>query len=197
MGLQKKRKLPTLLIMPQDGVQEQWVQSLVDAGVQHARIRIIGEKKSAAKKRRGPTKDTNTSGGEYILCTRYKIQSELKRLFECTTIDQLQSKGSILFRNVPLATLKKLKNQYHAANGNERNQFIQRHKKEPREDCVTRLVRESFNGKDSLGHAFETVVIDECHFLRNVLSYWGLGAACIGAQVSMTGVGKLSLLFWY
>mmetsp|Transcript_39990 Transcript_39990/g.83642 ORF Transcript_39990/g.83642 Transcript_39990/m.83642 type:complete len:149 (+) Transcript_39990:1647-2093(+) len=35
-------------------------------------------------------------------------------------------------------------------------------------------------------HVFETVVIDECHFLRNVLAYWGIGAALLGAQAKRT-----------
>ena len=39
-----KRK-PTLIITPQDGVQQQWVESLVKAGVEPARIRVIGEKR--------------------------------------------------------------------------------------------------------------------------------------------------------
>jgi len=64
---------------------------------------------------------------------------------------------------------KIIKNQYHAEKGNEENRWI--NEDESRQDCVTRLIRE----ETRLTQHFETVIIDESHFLRNLLAYWGMG----------------------
>ena len=53
--------------------------------------------------------------------------------------------------------------------GNEKNHWI--NDDELRQDCVTRLIRE----ETRLTQHFETVIIDESHFLRNSLAYWGMG----------------------
>ena len=63
----------------------------------------------------------------------------------------------------------KIKNQYHAEKGNEENRWIS--EDESRQDCVIRLIRE----ETRLTQHFETVIIDESHFLRNLLAYWGMG----------------------
>lgn len=67
-----KKKLPTLIVTPQDGVQDQWVQSLVNGGVEQARITIIGEKRCDRHARVGQSK-ARKQGGHFIICTRYKV----------------------------------------------------------------------------------------------------------------------------
>ena len=69
----------------QDGVMCQWHEALQTAGIESARIRIIGEKKSETKKRVGKRKDS-IKKGEFVLLTRYHLQSEMKRMFEYNSI---------------------------------------------------------------------------------------------------------------
>ena len=145
----------------QDGVMCQWHEALQTAGIEPARIRIIGEKKSETKKRVGKRKDS-IKKGEFVLLTRYHLQSEMKRMFEYNSVELKANKNKkeSFFKSVPTSLIKKLKNQYNAAKGNERNQYSREN--EPRQDCVTRLIREV-----EMEAQFETVIIDESHFLRN------------------------------
>ena len=180
------RQLPVLIVVPQDGILGQWEATLRKAGVEPARIKILGERKRDTKKR-SPNKRT-VKGGIFILCTRYKVQSEMRRLFDCSTTADLQAnqKKSDLFPNVSTSLIKILCNQYLSEKGKERNKCI--HKKEARPDCVARLIRESFRGGDgsSLKAAFHTVIVDEAHFVKNLLAYWGMGVALLGAQSKRT-----------
>ena len=98
---------------------------------------MIGEKKGDEKKRRGKRNKNTVRGGEYILATRYKIQSEMKRLFEYSTVAELQAdqnrNKSFLFPNVPPALIPKLRNQYNVDKGKDKkNHWIL--EKEKRED---------------------------------------------------------------
>jgi hypothetical protein len=240
-----KKLLPTLIISPQDGIQNQWYETLIKSGVEPARIEVIGEKKNASKKRKtmsssgsdnnnnnSNNKDNNTAvtamtttspmssrgqqlqrlqqqqeGGCFILCTRYKVQSEMKMLFDnCITQtgyksvvgnnhnnrsnkrqqpqwQQVKKKKkpstSVLFPNVPLQHIGKLRNQYMSEKGKEKNNF--RREKESRQDCVARLV----TGMNSTT-AYQTVIVDEAHFCKNVLAYWGLGLALLGSTSHRT-----------
>ena len=53
------------------------------------------------------------SSGRYIVCTRYKILTELRNLFKYNTVAELRAyqKKSDLFPNVSPALLKKLRNR--------------------------------------------------------------------------------------
>eukprot|EP00978_Attheya_sp_CCMP212_P033449 scaffold134990_cov44-Attheya_sp.AAC.2 len=70
-----------------------------------------------------------------------------------------------------------------AANGKKKNKF--RKDRETEGDCITRLMR--FQCKT----IFCTVLIDEAHFLKNLVSYWGIGACLLGCHaerlVPLTG----------
>ena len=74
-----KKKKPTLIVTPQDGVQEQWIQSLVNGGVEQARITIIGEKRCDRLARVGNSVERK-QGGRFIICTRYKVSYSSFRL---------------------------------------------------------------------------------------------------------------------
>lgn len=69
----KKKKKATLIVTPQDGVQEQWIRSLVNGGVEQARITIIGEKRCDRLARVGKSIERK-QGGRFIICTRYKVR---------------------------------------------------------------------------------------------------------------------------
>ena len=58
------KQLPTLIVTPQDDVMEQWYGTLVDGGIEPARIIILGEKKSDMKRR---TKESTVKKGQFIL----------------------------------------------------------------------------------------------------------------------------------
>ena len=132
------------------------------AGVESARIKVVGEKKTDTKKRGGEINNNRAQSGEFILCTRYKIQTEMQKLFDYSTTAELRAnkKVSFLFQTVPPTLIKKLRHEYNVDKGKENGARNER--KEARPDRVTRLVRGGVGGK-----VFETVIIDECHFLRN------------------------------
>jgi len=52
-----------------------------------------------------------------------------------------------------------------------------RRERESLPGCTTRLLRQA---KENIPAVFRTVVIDEAHFLKNLNSYWGLGAGLLG-----------------
>lgn len=107
----KKSRKPTLIVTPQDGVMQQW-QDTLGTFVDQSRIIVLNEKKSETKQRGGTVGKTKTvDSGDFILCTRYGIQGETKRLFEYNTVAELQAykKESFLFPSVPAALIKKLK----------------------------------------------------------------------------------------
>lgn len=211
--------LPTLIVSPQDGIQNQWFETLVQSGVTPSSIMVWGDTKAQNKKRQNKysaksSGDAAATGGawvhtskhegqqqSYILCTRYKIQSELRKLFDTTasgsgSMDQNEKAGSItdykdttLFRRVPWALIGKLRNQYRADKGKEKNRHIL--PKEKGQDCVARLVRNEKttkrgNHSNVLQFAFQTLIVDEAHFCKNVLAYWGLGLALLGTQSKRT-----------
>lgn len=110
---------------------------------------------------------------------------------------------SILFEKVPHQLIGQLRQQYLIEQGKERAPHYT--KNEKKQDRVVNIV-----ARANLTKAFETVIIDEAHFLRNgknqnnakqcqepdkltlsmssnlVLAYWGLGAAVLGAQSKRT-----------
>ena len=53
-----------------------------------SRIIVLNEKKRDTKQRKS---NTAVKSGEYILCTRYQLQSEMKRLFEYDAVAELQA----------------------------------------------------------------------------------------------------------
>jgi hypothetical protein len=223
----RQKLLPTLIISPQDGIQNQWYETLTKSGVEPTRIEVIGERKNSSKKRTTTSSSMSSrgqqlqrlrqeqEGGCFILCSRYKVQSEMKMLFD-NCITKTDGKGvvnnnhrnsnsgrsnkkqqpqwqqtkkkkksstSILFPNVPLQHIGKLRNQYVAdkGKGKEKNNFIR--DKESSQDCVARLIA----GMNSI-KAYQTVIVDEAHFCKNVLAYWGLGLALLGSASHRTAL---------
>ena len=221
--------LPTLIVSPQDGIQNQWYETLIKSGVKPTSISIWGETKIQIKKRqrryefdadvecsgnhidiicRDAAKCSNNSKNQketFILCTRYNIQSELRKLFDGYQISNTSSTGdqwkrkrelsddykdSSLFRNVPFTLIGNLRNQYLADKGKEKNKFIL--PKEKCQDCIARLVRNgtpaiiSKQNQPTENFTFQTIIVDEAHFCKNVLAYWGLGLSLLGMQSKRT-----------
>jgi hypothetical protein len=183
----QQKQLPTLIVSPQDGIQNQWYETLIKSGVQPIQITIIGETKASMKERTSSGSDIGSKKrhgrpreqeqelqqtGRFLLCTRHKVASELKQLFKACTSSpnggKIISKPkptslSVLFSDVPLKYIEQLRNQYLSDKGKERNKF--KNKEEKGQDCVARLV--CCMGK-SLGEAiFQTTIVDEAHFCKN------------------------------
>ena len=153
--------------------------------------------------------------GAYILCTRYKVQTEMKMLFDSlgrvsknkkrkrkqTTTSAAAAAAanqkkkqqqwytssantnptptpSVLFPNVSLRDVHKLRNQYMSDNGKENNLFSR--EKESRLDCVARLVSGMITTTSSNScFNYQTIIVDEAHFCKNVLAFWGLGLSLL------------------
>ena len=215
---QNHNDLPTLIVSPQDGIQNQWYETLLKSGVQPSSIEIWGESKIQSRRRheqylraRRREKGFNDQNDaalknpcdqSYILCTRYNIQSEMRRLFqgiarflqtkksERRNMEEIRrieneintDKAKTLFRKVPLLLIGKLQNQYQAGKGKTKNKFIQ--EKEKVQDCICRLVckGKNRNQEEVPQFTFQTIIVDEAHFCKNVLAYWGLGLALLGTQ---------------
>jgi len=208
--------LPTLIVSPQDGIQNQWYETLVKSGVHPSCIEVWGESEIQSMRRqdryfREVLNDPNHKGQtqSYILCTRYNIQSEMRKFFKLLdTASKLLSPDSVsdrsvanarkklekelndlkiqsLFRNVPIPLIEKLRNQYQSDKGKAKNKYIQQ--KEKCQDCVARLIRTyRRNDKDLSQFSFQTIIVDEAHFCKNVLAYWGLGLALLGTKTRRT-----------
>jgi hypothetical protein len=175
-------KKPTVIVGPNESVLNQWRETLVKAGVPPGNIKNFIKTEP----------DFTYSGECYVLLTRYQLQSETKGLLS-------RSKGrdssspvpkSPLFPRLNNSILTQLHHLYWCSNGKERCQY--RQDKETLLECTTRLLTEAML---DIPHSFQTVIIDEAHFHKNLLAYWGLGAAMIGlcADWIVPMVGCLAL----
>ena len=197
--------LPTLVVSPQDGIQNQWYETLVNSGVQPSSIMIWGEPKAQRQRRLDQYLKAKSSAhqhpskqeGSYVLCTRYSIQSMIRKLFKEIDValkgraNELRQKEKQIrkykattpFQNVSMVLIGLLSNQYSAHQGQAKNKYIR--KKEKIQDCVARLVRKNSH-KNVVQFTYQTIIVDEAHFCKNVLAYWGLGLTLLGTQTRRT-----------
>lgn len=96
-----KRRLPSLIVAPNDQVLTQWRETLIKAGVSAARIRYFKPKSS-----------TKLEGNFFILMTRYNVQTTARTLFSKVNMRDKEIPSSPLFPVAPKPLLHKLKNQY-------------------------------------------------------------------------------------
>lgn len=95
------RRLPSLIIAPNDTVLRQWHDTLVKAGVSAAHIRYYKPRSSA-----------KLEGNFFLLMTRYNVQTETRALFNKVDMRNKEHPTSPLFPAAPKTLLHKLKNQY-------------------------------------------------------------------------------------
>lgn len=98
---------------------------------------------------------------------------------------------SNLYPEIGIQILKGLKAQYTSSAGKPGcNEWKERGETES--ECVTKILR--MNAKSFGKPIFRTLLIDEAHFLKNLVSYWGLGAALLGmvSERSVPLSGKMS-----
>lgn len=106
-------------------------------------------------------------GDAFILITRHEIMSEMRNYMETSETN--------LFPLVDRSLLKILKNQYMAAQSKEAN-----HHKESDQTEAEFVTQVLCNNMRSIKTLFRTILIDEAHFLKNLVSFWGLGTGLLG-----------------
>ena len=168
--VQGKEALPTLIVSPNHAVTTQWIDHLIKAGVPKGWIVHFVPKDWKHPKFRGHI---------FVLATRYQLQTEAKYVFTQVKSNMAACPSSPLFPNASKSLLLKLKNQYLADRGKARDDF--RLGGESRSTCITRLMERSQKEIDT---CFRTVVIDEAHFLKNLVAYWGLAAGLLGLHTN-------------
>jgi hypothetical protein len=95
------KRLPTLVVGPNDAVLLQWEETLLKAGVSPSRIHYFR-----------PKRGLRLEGDIFVLLTRYKLQTEVKNLLQKVKMSNNERPTSPLFPNAPKLLLHKLKNQY-------------------------------------------------------------------------------------
>ena len=75
-----------------------------------------------------------------------------------------------------------------ASNCKAKNTF--RKSGESEEDAMTRFFKEKFFGASSSSStrsqaSWCTVIVDEAHFLKNPLTYWGIGTTLLGCNAQL------------
>ena len=104
----------------------------------------------------------------------------MKRRFDYIDTADLrlsENNKSILFGAVPSQMMKELKREYAIEKGDEKRTSAEAEERMAPFDRITRLMRKY---SSRLANEYETVIIDEAHFLRNLLAYWGMGACLLG-----------------
>ncbi|KAL7563119.1 hypothetical protein ACA910_012302 [Epithemia clementina (nom. ined.)] len=169
-----EKRLPILIVSPNDAVQQQWRDTLLRNGVSDRRI--IWFKKG-----------TTTEGfhsNNFILLTRYAAQSEIKSLFEYAEDEAEGGTGgpggrtalkSQLFPHLSPYLLQKLRDEYMCAKGKTR--ITLKRANESKEDCITRLLKDVSCRWQPDKIVFRMMIIDEAHFLKNRLTYWTMACA--------------------
>lgn len=166
-----RKQRPSLIVTPNRAVMEQWIEALKRNGVRHNRIHKFGK---------GMTIDHNRN--DFIVMEKSKLQIEMRAIFNGIVDKTFIPKSSSLFPHITREDYRKLCTQYRAAQGKERNTY--RKEKELPDDCVRRLVHDMANRMRAQHKepAFRTVVIDESHFLKNQLAYWGIAGLLLSAH---------------
>ena len=112
----------------------------------------------------------------------------MKRRFDYIDTADLRSREknkSFLFDSVPSQMTKELKREYDIEKGDEQRTSAEAEERVAPSDRITRLMRQY---SSRLANEYETVIIDEAHFLRNVLAYWGMGACVLGLLSKVTSM---------
>ena len=154
----------TVIVGPNDAVLKQWEETLLMGGIPDRSIKYYRKNDKTLR-----------SGNTFILLTRYKLMTEMRDVMENKQRGGYQSN---LFPTMPDNLRRKLRNQYKASCGKEKNL----HKKygESIPACVNRILRDAHRSPIFKTELFRTVLIDESHYLKNAVSYWGMGAAILG-----------------
>lgn len=172
---------PTLIISPNVALIEQWMLELKKNGVKSRHILYIQKRQKIG-----------TKGGfrhHYIFMTRYTLATETKDiLHESAVAVNPQRTQSSLYPDYTKNFYAKMWRLKRGSDGHTTNN--PRNERETFDDCLTRLVKLNLARRPKTP-VFGLVIIDEAHFLKNRVSFWGIGAAMLGVHaeraITMTG----------
>ena len=175
----KKHPLPTFIVCPNVALIEQWKNELRLNGVSRDSILFVKNRKQLG------------SGGfsrcyNFIFMTRYTLQAECKDIMtECDKQSRPQRTKSSLFPSIGVSILRKFSTLHRASTGKEREHVWFRKERENYDDCSSRILASEVRDR-KVRPCFGLLIIDEAHFLKNRVSYWGIGASLLGVHSSRT-----------
>ena len=81
--------------------------------------------------------------------------------------------------------MRNLSSLYRAASGKERDPLVFRRDGESLDDCASRMLAFQVQ-RSPIKPTIGLLVIDEAHFLKNRVSFWGIGASLLGVHAHRT-----------
>jgi SNF2 family DNA or RNA helicase len=172
-------QLPTVIVTPNAAVLEQWVQALRRNGVGADRIHRFDKRMTL-----GDIAHRN----DFLLLVKSKLQTEMKAIFDGIVNKSHVPKSSALFPNISYKGLCKLHLHERVSKGKLDPDVIDRlasqsGKKEAFDDCLRRSFADICEKEElEKKFAFRTCIIDEAHFLKNNLAFWGIATLLLGAH---------------
>lgn len=146
--------LPTLIIAPNEAILNQWEENLIMSGIDPDNIKYF------------TCSDKNLFRHEedYILMTRHSLMVEVRKLLNDDTCN--------IFPKVPEETLKCLKD------------VVGKHDKGYSESVKTAQITKILGANMGLQtfKGFRSLIIDEAHMMKNLTTYWGVGAGLLSAM---------------
>ncbi|KAH8063264.1 ATP binding protein [Aureococcus anophagefferens] len=171
--------LPVVIVGPNASVLDQWYDHLVMGGVAKTEIlKYAGKFKERTGKWRARVHPSG-AGATWVLLTRHCLMNDVRAAMDSFDSGGDRASASPLFSTASPELLDDLRTQYLSANAILKGKNDVKEKGETEHDCVRRLVDEFYhNGGPA--PTIRTLIIDEAHFLRNQVSFWGIGAALCG-----------------
>jgi len=177
----KATKPKTLIITPNDAVSEQWKQHLLLGGVTLSDIYMAGKTKLKSSKDLGKKNVRVKPTQTWQIMTRYYMSAKMQVLIKTArlnAVDDMKMAQSPFWPGLSKPDAKKLVNLYYAPKGRKK-----RGKQSKDENYIGDMLRffKAQRKKDREA-TWCTVVIDEAHFLKNPLTFWGVGAGLLGCH---------------
>lgn len=172
-------QLPTVIVTPNNAVLEQWVQALKRNGVRAHRIHRFEKNISL---------DHIAHTNHFVLLVKSKLQIEMKSIFDGIVKKTYSPKSSALFPNISYKGLCELQKHERVSKGKGNVEDIDRRevgggKRESFDDCLRRSFADICDEQKLQNkRAFRTCIIDEAHFLKNNLAFWGFATLLLGAH---------------
>tara|TARA_B100000459_G_scaffold139744_1_gene98228 strand:- start:30 stop:794 length:765 start_codon:yes stop_codon:yes gene_type:complete len=117
--------------------------------------------------------------------------NDVQAAMDAFSKDDEVAQVSPLFPTAEKELLEDLRDQYLAANAKLKGKNTLRQKGEGEHDVVRRLIDDYYHPRQDdprtrPDEVIRTLIIDEAHFLRNAVSFWGIGAALAGNGAERT-----------
>ena len=114
--------------------------------------------------------------------------NDVQAAMDAFSKDDEVAQVSPLFPTAEKELLEDLRDQYLAANAKLKGKNTLRQKGEGEHDVVRRLIDDYYhkNLANPPVAVIRTLIIEEAHFLRNAVSFWGIGAALAGNGAERT-----------